>query len=105
MHKITRRVVLSTRSVQKLPKIVLSLMVFEINDILYFCPNSRWWVKFVKVQICQQVCGVQQVCYKYPGGAKFARNDTISDGFQDDIFHFHQNSRWRLKIGKVKIST
>ena len=44
-----RGVVLSTQGVQYMPKITLSLMVFPVNDIFYFCQNSRWWLKFRKV--------------------------------------------------------
>ena len=44
-----RAVVLSTKGVQYLPQIALSLMVFQISDIFHFRQNSRWWLKFGEV--------------------------------------------------------
>ena len=44
--------------IQNLPEIALSLTVFEINDILHFCQNSRLWKKIGKIKNVQTVSGV-----------------------------------------------
>ena len=59
------------------PKITLICTVFEINNIVHMCQNSRCHLKFGQVSTCQRS---KRSSTQYP---LLAPNPSISDGFRD----------------------
>ena len=93
----------TTLWVKNLLEIALSLMVFQILTLFIFRKNPRWPPKVAKIEI---IPPFDRGLLYHPVGQKFARNRSISYGFQDiDTFSFSAKIQdGRQKWRKLKFS-